>query len=296
MSHWTLRVLALLMLAYPPFANEAEAGLAGQAASALASFGRSSPVQSIQLGGDCWYHDGWNGPGWYRCGNEWNSGLGWIGPIAPFFAPAIRRHHHHRYGAANANHWGPHNPHQGVRPFERPAVRAPHPPAGPHASAPSFGAGSGLRRFGHGGFQVSPRLHGGAPTAPQGAGGRFHGFAGGGHFHGGAGGPRMRAPASPGIAGGAVRLPHIGAPATPGFGGGFHGSGPRIGVPRIGAPASPGLAGSGGFRGFGGGIGAPRAGAPASPGVGGPRGAGGGIGGFRGGGAFSPGGQAGGHR
>src|SRR5690242_18689097 len=114
MSHWTLGVLAVLALASRPFATDAEAGLAGQAGSALAPFGRLSAVQSAQLGGECWYHDGWNGPGWYQCGNEWNAGLGWIGPIAPF-VPAIRRHHHHHHhGAGSGTLRVPHNAYRGA--------------------------------------------------------------------------------------------------------------------------------------------------------------------------------------
>ena len=27
----------------------------------------------------CWYDDGWNGPGWYRCGMYLQSGIGWGG-------------------------------------------------------------------------------------------------------------------------------------------------------------------------------------------------------------------------
>jgi hypothetical protein len=28
----------------------------------------------------CWYGNGWNGPGWYRCGHAWRRGYGWGGP------------------------------------------------------------------------------------------------------------------------------------------------------------------------------------------------------------------------
>src|SRR5262249_24792214 len=27
----------------------------------------------------CWYDDGWNGPGWYWCGERANRGVGWVG-------------------------------------------------------------------------------------------------------------------------------------------------------------------------------------------------------------------------
>jgi hypothetical protein len=37
-------------------------------------------VQYIYLGKPyCWYHYGWAGPGWYRCGYGTRSGLGWGG-------------------------------------------------------------------------------------------------------------------------------------------------------------------------------------------------------------------------
>ena len=87
MSHLSpaLRVLVLVALASLPFANGAEAGLADNAGSALSSFGRFSPAQRVQYysfddANYCWYDDGWNGPGWYWCGDEWYSGYGWGGP------------------------------------------------------------------------------------------------------------------------------------------------------------------------------------------------------------------------
>src|SRR5271168_4442430 len=90
------RFLALSALALLSFAvaNGAEAAVIG---SALSSFGRSSPAQTVQFGGaNCYYADGWNGRGWYQCGNEWNDGFGWIGPFNSntFGGSAIRRHHH----------------------------------------------------------------------------------------------------------------------------------------------------------------------------------------------------------
>ena len=89
------RFLALSALALLSFAvaNGAEAAVIG---SALSSFGRSSPAQTVQFGGaNCYYADGWNGRGWYQCGDEWNDGFGWIGPFNTFGDPAIRRHHRH---------------------------------------------------------------------------------------------------------------------------------------------------------------------------------------------------------
>ena len=73
-------------------ADGAEAAVLG---SALSSFARSSAAQTVQFGGsNCYYADGWNGRGWYQCGNEWNDGFGWIGPFNSntFGGSAIRRH------------------------------------------------------------------------------------------------------------------------------------------------------------------------------------------------------------
>src|SRR5580704_15995912 len=95
MSSLTSRILALLALAPFAVANGAEAGVIG---SALSSFGRSSPAQTVQFSGsNCYYAEGWNGRGWYQCGDEWNDGFGWIGPfnLNTFGGPAIRRHHPH---------------------------------------------------------------------------------------------------------------------------------------------------------------------------------------------------------
>ncbi|HEY6734275.1 MAG TPA: hypothetical protein VI256_10850, partial [Roseiarcus sp.] len=91
----TLRILGYVALALSAFAvaDGAEAGLVG---SDFASFGRLSPVQTVQFGGsNCYYAEGWNGRGWYQCGNEWNDGFGWIGPfnLNTFGGSAIRRHH-----------------------------------------------------------------------------------------------------------------------------------------------------------------------------------------------------------
>ena len=97
MSSSTLRILGYLALALSAFAvaDGAEAGVVG---SDFASFGRLSPVQTVQFGGsNCYYANGWNGRGWYQCGNEWNDGFGWVGPfnLNTFGGSAIRRHHRH---------------------------------------------------------------------------------------------------------------------------------------------------------------------------------------------------------
>ena len=91
MSRWTLRILAPLAL-LAPLAGSAQAGVGDSSGGALSSFGRLSPVQTVQYSGDCWYDNGSNGPGYYPCGNEWNNGLGAGGAVSPIVGPAIRRH------------------------------------------------------------------------------------------------------------------------------------------------------------------------------------------------------------
>jgi hypothetical protein len=281
MSSSTLRILGYVALALSAFAvaDGAEAGLVG---SAFASFGRSSPVQTVQFGGsNCYYADGWNGRGWYQCGNEWNDGFGWIGPfnLNTFGGSAIRRHHHE---VVISHPRALNSVYPRLEPSQRLGALGAATSAGLRAGgAPAvhtFGGAPGLHRFGAAGVHTSPGFHAGAATITPGfAGGGFHGGLGGGSFHQfhGAG------------------VPHIGAPVSPGFagGGGFHGLGGATGV-HIGAPASPSFAGvgtfhaGGGFHGFGGGGGA-HIGSFASPGF-----AGGGFHGVGGGGAFQGGGAA----
>ena len=172
-----------------PSRTAREAGLVG---SALASFGRISPVQTVQFGGSsCYYADGWNGRGRYQCGNEWNDGFGWIGPfnLNTFGGSAIRRHHH----GVVVSHPRALNPvYPRLEPPRRLGARG----------APAFhtfGAAPGLHRFGAAGVPTSPNFRAGAATVSPGfAGGGFHGGLSGGNFHHfhGAGIPHIGAPAS----------------------------------------------------------------------------------------------------
>jgi hypothetical protein len=226
----TLRILTYLGLAMALLASDAEAGVGDMSGGGLSSFGPLSPAQTVQYAGDCWYDNGWNGPGYYPCGNEWNSGFGGAGSVGPIIVPAIRRHHRH-------------------------GVVVAHPQPKPiYPGAPSARLRAGVR--------VSPNFHSSAAAVTPGfAGGGFHGGLGGGNFHQfhSARVPHIGAPLSPGFTGaggfhpgGAIGTPHIGAPASPGFAGvgTFHPGG-GLGAPHIGAPASPGFAG-GGFHGVGG--------------------------------------------
>ncbi len=298
MSRSTLRILAYLALALASFTNGAEAGVVGSAGSWLEHL---LPVQTAQFnsfGSNCYYADGWNGRGWYRCGDEWNNGFGWVGPFNNFGGPAFRRHHRHGFAVLHPRAWNPVSP--GLEPSRRlEAGGAPsaglhregvsgrhylghrvasprslsaggaHPSAGLHGvGAPAFHAfhgGPGFRHFGAGGVQApSSSLHaGGAAASPGFGAGGFHGFGSGVHQFRGAG------------------VPHIGAFASPGFTGSrFHGIG-GAGVPHIGAPASPDFIGGGGLHGLGGATGV-HIGAPVSRGFAG----GGGFHGFGGAGVL----------
>ncbi len=176
MSSSTLRILGYLALALSAFAvaDGAEAGLVG---SALSSLGHSSPVQTVQFGGsNCYYAEGWNGRGWYRCGDQWNYGFGWIGPfnLNTFGASAIRRHHRHGAVVSYPRALSPVYPR--LEPPRRLGASRAEPYAGRRAvRAPAFGAiGSpGLHRFGAGGVPTSPNFRAGAATVSP-------GFAGGG--------------------------------------------------------------------------------------------------------------------
>ena len=225
MAHWILRILTYLALALASFASGAEAGAGDSSGSALSSFGRLSLVQKAQynsFGSNCYYDDGWNGRGWYRCGDEWNNSFGWIGPFGStgFIGPAIRRHHRHGVGVLHPA--APRPVYRGYEPSRRLGAGAAPPSAGLHRGAPAFGGGLGFRRLGQSGVHASPGFRpGAAPVSPGLAVGGAHGLGGGSRFHGGG-----------------IGVPHIGAPTSPGFagGGGFHGG--AIGAPHIGAPIS----------------------------------------------------------
>lgn len=49
----------------------------------------------------CWYGDGWNGGGWYRCGYAWRQGQGWGGPSG--------WQGRYRSGASDPRYWDHHH-------------------------------------------------------------------------------------------------------------------------------------------------------------------------------------------
>ena len=247
MSSSTLRILGYVALALSAFAvaNGAEAGIVG---SDFASFGRFSPVQTVQFGGsNCYYADGWNGRGWYQCGNEWNDGFGWIGPF-------------------NLNTFG------GSRSGRHPPRRRRFPSRAPNPVYPRLGRGgppSGRLGAGAAFPALSPRsAPAPRPSPPACRRWRVPRRPGGGELS-----SRSRRRNSPHRRACLARLccrrrlawawrghkVRIGAPVSPrlagvgGFhaGGGVHGLGGATGV-HIGSPASPSFAGVGGFHAGGG--------------------------------------------
>ena len=69
--------------------------------AAAAALPQSAEAQTYVYRGQryCFYVDGWNGPGWYRCGYRWRRGLGWGGVYDwglgfGWHYPAWERRHH----------------------------------------------------------------------------------------------------------------------------------------------------------------------------------------------------------
>jgi hypothetical protein len=167
MSRKTPATLVFLTMISCLSAKITQAGVGDNAKSIPYSWHCSSLIARAQyytLGNSdyCWYDDGWNGPGWYWCGDEWDNGFGWGGPYGWNGWDGgywIRRHGSNRIGV-----WHPGVPRHGFL-----------------GGAPSPGLGAS-------GAPASPGFHGGSPAFNGFGGGSFHGFGGGGGFHNGGGG------------------------------------------------------------------------------------------------------------
>ena len=108
-------LLALLSL---PISNAAIAGVAENMGGVPDMLKRTAPVTKAQYdssddGDLCWYDQGWRGPGWYLCSDEWDYGVGWFG--------LHRNRHRHLHGIAIAH--PVRESHHGVRVAGRPGVR-----------------------------------------------------------------------------------------------------------------------------------------------------------------------------
>lgn len=74
----------IVALVSSPFSAHAQARGSLSAGNLAASLQVGQPVENVQyfsLGGSdyCWYSGGWNGPGWYECGDQASYGFGWGG-------------------------------------------------------------------------------------------------------------------------------------------------------------------------------------------------------------------------
>ncbi len=169
-------------------ANGACAEVGDNTGGALSSLKFMTPVQKAQYysyGGNnyCWYDEGWQGPGWYSCGDEWLNGFGWGGPYGWNGwggGYSIRRHSSHgvwRSGAPSHVFGGAPSPDLGPSgTLASPALQG--------GGFPAFHNFGGGHNFGAGG------LHGPTGGAPASLGFRaggvpaFHGFGGAGGYHG----------------------------------------------------------------------------------------------------------------
>ena len=215
---------ALLTLLSLPISNTAIAGVAENMGGVVDLLKRATPVTKAQYyssddSGLCWYDQGWHGPGWYLCGDEWDYGVGWFG--------GHRNRHRHWHGVAIAR--PPPKSHRAVRVAARPGVRI----GGVHFIHPrAFGSAGPGPHSGH----VSVANHvGGARQAYHsygGAGPVYHSYGGAApiyHSYGGAspalhGGPSAAVPSY----GGGPAAHSFAAPAgaSANFGGGgSHGFG-----------------------------------------------------------------------
>ena len=191
-SRVVISAVALLPFISSISVSPARAAVGEHAGSLFSSLRNSSPVEAIQYyslnnSNYCWYDAGWQGPGWYSCGYEWDDGLGWGGPYGWNGwggGHRIRLHGSHGIGVW---HHGP-----ATRTFAAGAPASPGLAGGVAPARPRF-VGSGVPHFHGSGAPASPGF------ASSGALG-LHGFGG-------------VASASPGFAGGE-------APAFHGFGGG----------------------------------------------------------------------------
>jgi hypothetical protein len=168
-------VVALTALSSLPLATTANAGVADYAGAALASSERAAPIEKAQYsvsgnGQYCWYGNGWRGPGWYVCGDEWDNGLGWGGG-----------HRDWRHGWRGVGTWRP------GPAASSPRVIAPSHNFGVVAPSSGFGGAPAFHGFGGGaGSHEFSGFHGGGFGGFGGShgvgGGVFNG--GGGHGHG----------------------------------------------------------------------------------------------------------------
>ena len=198
-SSYAVVIVAIVFLA---IANCAQAGVGDYARGAPLSLKFMSPAEKAQYyslddsSNYCWYNNGWQGPGWYLCGDEWLNGFGWGGPYGwngwggGYW---IRRHGSHGIGV-----WHPGAPNKvfGGAASPSPGLQAAHRrPLASRAAAFRLSMVSEAAGFswpGPGGAPASPGFQGGGvrlsmvSEEPEdfmagGGGAYFGGHGGGGH-------------------------------------------------------------------------------------------------------------------
>jgi hypothetical protein len=193
---------ALLALPLACLASLAQAGVGGGAGDVIASVRCATPVEKAQYyvfddENYCWYDDGWQGAGWYWCGDEWDNGVGWGGPYGWNGWGGGRRHWRRGSHGVGTWHPGPPKHDRGAGPSLRPG------PGGGAAPHVFHNGGADLPGVHFGGPPAFHTLSGVGPASPafNPGGSAFHGFGGGGSsfyrlggggFHGGGGGGHGR--------------------------------------------------------------------------------------------------------
>ena len=164
MSRKSSSAVAIVAIVFLAVANGAHAGVGDHAGGALSSLKFVSPVEKAQYyslddnSNYCWYNNGWQGPGWYLCGDAWLNGFGWGGPYGWNGwggGNRIRRHGSHGIGV-----WHPGAPNKVFGGAPSPGLGPGVPP-----TSPAFQGGGvpAFHRFGSGGGDYSwPRLRRGA--------------------------------------------------------------------------------------------------------------------------------------
>ena len=63
--------------------TSADPAQAAIVAAPLGAANLAAPAQYYAFDNEdyCWYEQGWRGPGWYICGDQWDNGFGWGGPF-----------------------------------------------------------------------------------------------------------------------------------------------------------------------------------------------------------------------
>jgi len=110
--------LALVACAAMPLSGVAEASIADSPFTPASQMNTIVPIEKVQFIhrgiAYCWYPSGWRGPGFYRCGWAWRTGLGWGGGWG-----------WNSWGGGWNSGWNGRGWHRGMRPPNRPGNNRP---------------------------------------------------------------------------------------------------------------------------------------------------------------------------